>query len=111
MATKNVTVSDLSGEPDAATVQLALGSERRDVDLTEAERAELDDLLRPYLSAGRRGEQAAPKPNRDIPATTAEERAVIRSWGHANGFELADRGIIPRAVYQAYQAAHGADLP
>ncbi|OYO14024.1 Lsr2 dimerization domain-containing protein [Enemella evansiae] len=102
MATKHLTVSDLSGEPGAATVQLALGSERRDVDLTEAERAELDDLLRPYLSAGRRAEQAAPKPNRDIPVTTAEERAAIRKWARENGFELADRGMIPKEIYRAY---------
>lgn len=111
MATKQLTVSDLSGEPDASTVQLALGSERRDVDLTEAERAELDALLRPYLSVSRRAEPTAPRPNRDIPVTTAEQRAAIRRWGRANGFELADRGIIPKTVYQAYRAAHGDDLP
>jgi hypothetical protein len=110
MVTRNLIVSDISGEPDATTVRLGLDSELRDVDLTEAERSDLDAMLRPYLAAGRRSESAAPRSNRSVPESTFAERSAIRRWGHEHGYELADRGIIPRAVYDAYQQAHGSEV-
>ena len=109
MATKHVTVSDLSGQPDATTTTLGLDAEWRAIDLTEDERAELDALLRPYLSASRRHEPTAPRPNRFVPKTTPDERAAIRRWARENGFELADRGMIPREVYEAYRRAREAE--
>lgn len=106
MVTRQHVVSDISGEPDATTTTLGLDAEWRAVDLTQSERAELDALLRPYLSASRRHEPTAPRLNRFVPKTTPDERAAIRRWARLNGFELADRGMIPRAAYTAYREAH-----
>lgn len=109
MVTRYIVVSDLSGEPDAATVSIGVDSEWRAIDLTQTEHAKLNDLLRPYLAASRQADPAAQKPRRNIPKTTREERVAIRRWGSEHGFEVANRGVIPKTVYRAYQDAHPDD--
>lgn len=110
MVTHTILVSDLSGEPAAATRTLGYAEEWHEVDLTAAEQQELEALLEPYLRAGRAvGPSLAPAKKRVVPETTAAERKAIRIWGREQGFEFADRGRIPKRVYNAYQAAHDAD--
>ncbi|AXK45959.1 histone-like nucleoid-structuring protein Lsr2 [Brachybacterium saurashtrense] len=103
MATKTVLVSDLSGEPDAETVTIGWKSAWYETELTASERAELDEMLAPYIAAGRKA-QSKPS-NRFVPDTTVEEREEIRAWARENGYELADYGKIPNSIYRAYQAA------
>jgi hypothetical protein len=43
------------------------------------------------------------------PKGTAQ-RAAIRQWAQANGFEVAERGRIPRNVLQAWAAATGSEV-
>ena len=38
------------------------------------------------------------------------ERAAIRSWALANGFEVKDRGRISKEVRRAYLAANGSEV-
>jgi hypothetical protein len=38
---------------------------------------------------------------------TPEGRATIRTWAWAQGLEVSERGQLPRAVVEAYMAAHG----
>ncbi|MCE0446820.1 Lsr2 family protein [Streptomyces tricolor] len=39
---------------------------------------------------------------------TREELAAIRTWARANGHQVADAGMIRKAVLEAYDAAHQA---
>lgn len=105
MATTEVVVSDPSGAPDAETVTLGFNDQWHAVDLTESERAELNDVLRPYLAVSREARPPV-NPKRIIPKTTAEERQAVRDWAHRKGFEFADRGVIPRHIRIAYSKAH-----
>lgn len=109
MATTSVTVSDLSGAPDAETITLGLHDQWHAVDLTEDERAELDELLRPYLAVSREARPPV-NPKRIVPKTTAEERQAVREWARRKGFELNDRGVIPRHVRIAYSEAHPTEV-
>lgn len=108
MVTKNIQVieSDLSGEPGAETTLIGLKGQVMELDLTAAERATLDEVLEPYITRGRKlGPMTAKAINRRrVPESTAEERAVIRSWASAQGYEVAGRGQIPNAVVKAYRA-------
>jgi hypothetical protein len=102
-----VVESDLSGEADATTVTFAFKGSLYEVDLTEAEEKKLAKALEPYLKAGRK---AAPekRPARRalVPDTTFEQREKIRAWAKEKGYDLADRGRIPKNVFADYQAAH-----
>ncbi|UGS24977.1 Lsr2 family protein [Microbacterium resistens] len=104
MVTRNIKVSDLSGESNASTVKLGADGSWYEVDLTDSEQQELSGLLRAYLEVGRK--VAGPPSRRLIPATTAAERAQIRIWARQQGYDVAPRGVIPKGAYRAYIAAH-----
>jgi len=39
-------------------------------------------------------------------ATRKSDLAAIRSWANQNGYKVSDRGRVPAAVVEAYDAAH-----
>lgn len=105
MATRTVHVSDISGEPDAATMTIGLAKTWYEVDLTTSEEDALQRLLDPYVRSGRRIGPTLTK-KRVVPDTTVEEREKIRVWAKGNGYELAEYGRIPKKVFAAYNEAH-----
>jgi hypothetical protein len=112
MVTKNITVveSDLSGEPGAEPTLIGLRGEVLELDLTSDERRRMDEVFAPYIAKARRlgpmtGRSVAP---RRVPESTPEQRAEIRAWAEAEGYEIARRGQIPNKVVSAFRAAHTA---
>lgn len=49
----------------------------------------------------------APAPEPYADPETPEGRAAIRTWAWANGHDVSERGQLPKAVIEAYLAAHG----
>ena len=41
-----------------------------------------------------------------MPTTTFEERRQMRSWAKEQGYQVAERGAIPKQIYQAYVDVH-----
>ncbi|MFD3503937.1 histone-like nucleoid-structuring protein Lsr2 [Streptomyces sp. NPDC058642] len=106
------------------TADLSELSERRDSEAAQREaeekvakaKAELEraqEELR-TVKAGTRTTTAAtaPTPIRTGLGSgrTREELAAIRTWARANGHQVADAGIVPKRVLQAYDAAHQAPV-
>ncbi|MFG2684148.1 Lsr2 family protein [Streptomyces sp. NPDC048392] len=108
MAIRSIVESDLSGKPDAATATFGLGDTWYEIDLTAEEQKKLEEALKPYLKVGRKAGRSASK-KRAVPETTAEERDKIREWAKKEGYELAERGRIPKTVQKAYDEAHDID--
>ena len=104
MVTRNIRVSDLSGESNASTIKLGADGTWYEIDLTESEQRELSELLRAYVQVGRK--VAGPPSRRIFPTTTADERRLMRSWARGQGYTVADRGVIPKQVYRAYVDVH-----
>lgn len=105
MAIKSVVESDLSGKQGASTFTFAVGDTMYEIDLTKEERDEFENYLRGYAKKGRKASlEGTKKPV--VPETTAEERVEIRNWGRENGFEVPERGKIPKEVQRAYDKAH-----
>lgn len=104
MVTRTILVSDLSGEPEAETVKIGWKADWYEAELTATERDELDEMLAPYISAGRKAVKRPSK--RFVPDTTSEEREEIRAWAKRQGYEVAEYGKIPNSIYREYQAAH-----
>ncbi|MFI2214966.1 histone-like nucleoid-structuring protein Lsr2 [Streptomyces sp. NPDC020141] len=73
-------------------------------------RAELDKAQQELKAVKNRsgaagtGAEAVPVPA----ASGRRDRAAIRTWARANGHEVADRGVIPKQITDAYDAAHTA---
>jgi hypothetical protein len=95
---RHVTVSDLSGLQGAAVTRFSYRGRALEIDLTSPERATLRSLVQVYGSYGRR-----------VPAGTDRERrqymAAARAWGREHGWQVSDRGHVPKALLAAYEAA------
>ncbi|MFH8873160.1 Lsr2 family DNA-binding protein [Streptomyces griseus] len=100
------------------TADLAELTERRDTEAAQREaeekvtraKAELEraqEELR-TVKAGTRTTAAAPAGARAGSGSgrTREELAAIRSWARENGHQVADLGMVPKRVLEAYDAAH-----
>lgn len=91
------------------TIHFSLDGTAYEIDLTTEHAAELRAALAPYLSAGRRigrggGTPAAPR--RGGAPSGRSDLAEVRTWANANGHPVSDRGRVPAAVLEAYDAAH-----
>ncbi|MFB7852377.1 hypothetical protein ACFC34_35920 [Streptomyces sp. NPDC056053] len=110
------------------TADLAELSERRNSEAAQREaeekvaraKAELEraqEELR-VVRAGKTGTRTttaaatAPTPIRPALGSgrTREELTAIRTWARANGHQVADAGMVPKRVLQAYDAAHQAPV-
>lgn len=90
---------------EGSTVHFSLDGTAYEIDLTDAHADELRSALQPYVNAGRRlGRGSAPA--RKGRATSSRDLADVRSWANANGHAVSDRGRVPQAVLDAYDAAH-----
>lgn len=106
MAEVTYRVDDLDGRTKVTgdSTSLSLNGRAVSIDLSDKHVRELEELLAPYFDKGiviERHVKAAAKSNGD-----ADENARIREWAANNGHNVSDRGRLPKAVVEAYAAAH-----
>ena len=108
-------VDDLDGSEASSTVSFALDGRSYEIDLSDANAAKLRDSLAAFIGAarraggsGRRGrtQRATSEKDEQPSRSSREHTAAIRSWARENGHDVSERGRIPKAVVEAYQAAH-----
>lgn len=93
---------DLDGSEGASTVTFSYGSQSYEIDLSPRNADKLDKALSQFIGAARRtGKTSAPSK-----AGRKRELGPVRTWAAKNGFELNDRGRIPKEVLEAYDAAN-----
>ena len=104
-------VDDLDGTPieegAGGTVFFAFEGVEYEIDLGDASQAKLAEALEPFISAGRRV-KSSPVAGRKRGASRQggdRDLNAIREWARAHGHQVSDRGRIPTAVLEAYDAA------
>src|ERR1700753_995857 len=97
-------VDDLDGSAGERTVLLAWDGHTFEIDLRKKNIAALDNALKPYISAARRVRGGAGRSAGRRGAGKRSGTPDIREWARANGHEIVDRGRIPVAVVEAYEA-------
>lgn len=117
---------DLDGTPiegdKGGTLGFALDGMAYEIDLTEKNQAALRKALEKYVAASRKvgKTKLGRTPGGSVTSIGAarsanagarmgrEQANAIRDWAKSTGqFVVAERGRIPGAVVEAYQAAHG----
>ena len=102
---------DLIGGAADETVSFSLDGTSYEIDLSAKNAAKLRDVLANYVAHARKaGRAAAPSGRRASgrgPARTDREQTqAIRAWARKNGHKIGEKGRIPSAVLEAYQAKH-----
>lgn len=118
MARKTTIVfeDDLTGElleeGHGQTLAFGLDGQGYEIDLSGDNAGQLRADLRRYIGAGRkvsttRGSGSGRRSGTGgSPRAGRQQTAAIRDWARENGVEVSDRGRIPSAVIEAYNAAH-----
>lgn len=120
-----VRVSDDFDKSIDADVSRVLGWDGFDyiLDLSEKRDQELQELLQPYLEAAhekvkqrkKNRPTASVSPPPAPPRTTKKpastkltpaKRATIREWARHSGLEVGEKGVLPKAIIEAYEAAN-----
>jgi hypothetical protein len=113
-------VDDLDGATtdDISTVTFGVDGASYEIDLTATNADRLRDILGEFVAAARRtgGRRTTTRRQRTtataagvpVARTTSnrEQTKAIRDWARQNGFDLGDRGRIPGAIVEAFEAAH-----
>ncbi|MFD9960045.1 Lsr2 family protein [Amycolatopsis sp. NPDC058986] len=109
-------LDDIDGSEADQTVPFSLDGVDYEIDLSQDNAEELRDLLAQFVSAGRRvGGRKVRSTVAQSPGSVSgggsvspedrERSRAIRAWALENGFEISDRGRMPREVIEAFEAA------
>ena len=113
-------VDDLDESVADETVEFGLDGAIYEIDLSDANAAELRDRLADFVaharrSGGRRKPAAGPAPatarrsggrSGGRAAVDREQNQAIREWARKQGMTVSERGRIPSEVSEAYHKAH-----
>ncbi|WKK71436.1 Lsr2 family protein [Rathayibacter oskolensis] len=113
MAQKLTLVDDLDGTPiednDGGTVRFSLDGASYEVDLNKKNMETLLDAFAKYIEVARKTSgrtSASSSANSSAKKSDPKALQAIREWANKNGHNVSDRGRIPAAVVEAYNAAN-----
>jgi hypothetical protein len=95
---------DLDGSKGAETYSFAWQGTEYTIDLSTKNFKALDKLLGPYIEAGQRVPRRSSSNHR--PTSSQRNISAIREWARVQGLEVSERGRIPKAIVEQYEAAH-----
>jgi len=107
-------VDDLDGtsSTDISTVTFGLDGVTYEIDLNEDNATSLRDHLAEFITSARRTGGRVKRGGSLTPGggsgRNREQTQAIREWAKKNGHDVSDRGRIPAAVIDAFEAAQAA---
>lgn len=105
-----ILTDDLDGNEADETVTFALDGTPYEIDLSAKNSKAMRDAFAAYVGHARRvskTRRSGAASNGRNPATTDRAQTqAIRDWARRNGHQVSDRGRIPSAVLEAFNAAH-----
>lgn len=108
-------VDDLDGtsSSDISTVTFGLDGVTYEIDLNEDNANNLRNHLAEFIAAARRTGGRVKRGGSPASGPTGsgrnrEQTQAIREWAKKNGHDVSDRGRIPAAVIEAFEAAQSA---
>ncbi|WP_341925251.1 Lsr2 family protein [Nocardioides psychrotolerans] len=111
MAKKTVThiTDDLDGSKDATEVAFSFDGVDYTIDLSKKNTAAMAKALKPYLDAATKVSGRGTRSRRTRSTRAVGPRrdlAAIRKWARDQSIDVSDRGRIPAAVIEQYDAVH-----
>lgn len=109
MARKVITslVDDVDGSEADRTVTFAFEGISYEIDLSEKNAEAFESALAPWVEKARRASGGSTRVRRSTGSTGRRAGLdEVRRWARDNGHQVSDRGRVPNAVLEAYDAAH-----
>lgn len=104
MSWKRVLVDDFDGETEAETITFSYRGTAYEIDLSDENADELDELLAPWIEVAREaspnGRTPKKRRKRGGPSDTD-----VRAWAKSKGIKVKPRGRLPEELRQRYAAS------
>ncbi|USQ79589.1 histone-like nucleoid-structuring protein Lsr2 [Ornithinimicrobium faecis] len=103
-----ILVDDLDGGEATETVEFALDGVTYELDLSNANAAQLRDSFAQWIGVARRsgGRRQTRRRAGGGSGASRDELARMREWGRDNGFKVSDRGRVSKELQDAFAAAN-----
>ncbi|MGY6658558.1 histone-like nucleoid-structuring protein Lsr2 [Amycolatopsis sp. TRM77291] len=106
-------IDDIDGGEATQTVPFALDGVTYEIDLSDDNAGALREELERFIDASRRvgGRKVKVATGQSTVAsgtatpTDRERNQQVRAWASANGYAIAERGRIPKEIYEAFDSA------
>lgn len=95
---------DLTGGPADETVEFSIDGRAYEIDLNARHAADFRRQLARFLEHASLARQHRGSPVRTL--ASRERSRQIRVWAEQQGFEISERGRLPREVIQQYESEH-----
>jgi hypothetical protein len=106
-----IMTDDIDGSEAVETIRFSLDGKDMEIDLSEANAAELRKSLEKFVQAGRRvsgGSARGGKRSGGSTTSNREETQAIRLWAVDQGLPVNERGRISSDIVEKYKKAHAA---
>jgi hypothetical protein len=113
MATQTIITCDVHGDgiTPATTVSFGLDGASYEIELCEPHASELRGMLARYAELAREGDERGSGRRRSSRGSGGSDRAgrrtdlsEIREWARREGYDVSDRGRIPGAIIEEFDA-------
>jgi Lsr2 len=98
-------IDDLDGGEASQTVRFGLDGVEYEIDLSDENAAKLRTALAAYAEHGRKLSRSG-RPYKLIKLGPSSQE--LRAWAKSHGYDVPNRGRIPRSIQDAYEKAHAA---
>lgn len=104
---QTILLDDIDGGDATRTVTFALDGKTYEIDLNDANLGKLSDALSPFIEKGRRTSgPAGRRTSTRSTSSTGGDASAVRTWAREQGYEVSDRGRVPKDVRSAYDQSH-----
>ena len=98
---------DIDGSKSAETYRFGWQGDEYEIDLSNANFKRFHKAIEPYLEVATKVSRRSVSNRRtSSPSSSRKDFSAIRTWARGQGLEVSDRGRIPRAIVEQYEAAH-----
>ena len=101
-----ILLDDIDGGEAKRTATFALDGKAYEIDLNEANLDRLVEALAPFVEKARKAGAAPRRQGARRPSTGGGDASAVRTWARENGFEVSDRGRVPKEIRDAFDQAH-----
>ena len=96
---KPILLDDVDGSQAASTVQFGYQGVQYEIDLSDENAKKFQELMQPWVDAGRR---TGGRRRSGTAVKSKTKAAEIREWAREKGLDVPDRGRIPVEIRERY---------
>ncbi len=104
---QTILLDDMDGGEARRTATFAIDGKAYEIDLNDANLDKLSDALAPFIEKARRSSTTGGRRPATRGASSSNgDASAVRTWAREQGYEVSDRGRVPKEIRDAYDQSH-----